>query len=142
MVAPDGSVFTVVFACAGTVTHHMIEALYPHMLHEAAFIEKVMGKRLDFEMRYYLTFDEGFRCVNLRFEYDSFSLWMNLLHDVEMVSRVLFQCRLSGAIMLIDKDELSTITDTMSELKINETIIREPFGVDSDSKMNISYLLT
>ena len=97
-----------------------IIALYPHMLTDIHFIDKVMGKSLSTKVCKILYFHhETFQMVHLSREIDLVRSWFNLLLDKEMTARVVSQCRIKSSLVLLSDMEIHDALE-MEQLQLDK----------------------
>lgn len=110
-VHPDKDVFLLTQIASLTISHRSIAILYPHMLHNLDFMDKVVGKQLTFQTRQRALFDSNHQIVSLQPEHSLAQGWNAILNDPVMVARVLSQALLHHPSGYID----STLDDLTSK---------------------------
>lgn len=85
---PDGNLFRLTTELSFTISHRTIASLYPHMLLDHEFLQKVIGERLAFKCNQLLQFDERNQVVTLHAEYEMVQAWIKLLNDPVLATRV------------------------------------------------------
>lgn len=86
-----GDVFLLTQIATLTISHRSIAILYPHMLNDFDFMDKVMGKQLTYETRQRAIFDANNQIISLQLEHGLAQGWNNILKNPEMVARILKQ---------------------------------------------------
>ena len=99
----DGYVFQLSTTLCLTFRHHTISTLYPHMLGNKEFMQKVMGQQVSFQLQQVFHFDENHKVVYLCASYDFASGWCKFLQNPRLVAQVLSDQKLKG--VCIDLDE-------------------------------------
>ena len=93
----EGNVFQLTTALDFTLRHNTISALYPHMLADAEFMEKVVGKQISFQLHQIFHFGENNKVECFRPIYNMATGWCKLLKDPSLVAKVLRDQKLNGS---------------------------------------------
>lgn len=82
-------IYTLTSDVSVTITMLSITVLYPHMLKDAAFIKKVVGKVLKYTTKTIVTFTPDNKIISLTSERPFAEAWFDLLQDIEMTGKVI-----------------------------------------------------
>lgn len=85
---PNGNLFRVTTEMAFVISYRTIANLYPHMLLDHDFLEKVIGKKLAFNCHQFLQFDENNQVATIHADYKMIQAWFKLLGDPVLAARV------------------------------------------------------
>lgn len=84
------------------ITYQYIQAMYPHMLTDGAFMQQVIGKSLAAHNMECLSFDECGKISHVSVTHDLFASWYSLLQDHNLVQQVMGLA--SNAAILFDEE--------------------------------------
>lgn len=85
----EGTVFSMVQDIVLTITQRAIQALYPHMLYNQAFMRKVIPKQLKFQVISTIPFAENMNTVEtIHIEHQLPRAWCQLLQDPKLAFSV------------------------------------------------------
>ena len=89
--AEDRDVFKLSWTATGIICQRTIKALYPHMLVDFDFMEKVVGESISFQVNQTLHFDANHQVVYFSVEQKAADGWCVLLKDVQLAAKVVSQ---------------------------------------------------
>ena len=91
----DHATFRLVFLLSISVTHRSIVALYPHMLSDGEFMQRVIGKELKIQCTRVLRFNTSRNRIEYGvFEHSIAAAWCHLLGDAKLVAKLMRDCQI------------------------------------------------
>lgn len=85
----DGDTYILTSDVSITITMLSMSVMYPHMLDDAVFMEKAVGKVLKYTAKTIVTFTPDNKILSLTSERDYADAWYNLLQDIVMTAKVI-----------------------------------------------------
>lgn len=98
--ADQGEIYTLEFVADLTITYQTIEKVYPHMLSNAFFLQKVVGKVIQLPVIFHVIYNSSSKITSIVADQRLAQAWYTLLRDPTLISQVLGQAEMEKSIYI------------------------------------------